>query len=174
MHVVITGEVDAAAVRQLADLLVRIGAPGVVAATGSRPWVRSFPCSRPGCPGAIGVPCWGRTGAHTERWAMADLVVSAVLLELPLGTNIRHGDAPGLDRLVDRAARRIGFASVAGRPADWSQGKHAGHLRNQEIIDIDRPRLLLAFNVGKSGTAGTNDMIRRALAASIPVFEVRR
>ena len=46
---------------------------------------------------------------------------------------------------------------------------NAGFDRNQEMIDSGKPELVIAF----PGNNGTRDMIRRAIAANIPVFEIR-
>lgn len=53
-------------------------------------------------------------------------------------------------------------------PADWSaHGRAAGPIRNQQMIDDGRPTLIVAFKGGR----GTEDMVRRARAAAIPVQE---
>jgi hypothetical protein len=78
-----------------------------------------------------------------------------------------HGAARGAD---SEAAR---WASVRGvpawpNPADWSQGKAGGILRNQQMLTDTSPTHVVAFPGGR----GTADMVRRARAANIPVIEV--
>lgn len=53
-------------------------------------------------------------------------------------------------------------------PADWDRyGKAAGPIRNQQMLDESEPTKVFAFPGGR----GTADMVRRARAAGIPVFE---
>jgi YspA, cpYpsA-related SLOG family len=55
-------------------------------------------------------------------------------------------------------------------PADWSKhGKAAGPIRNQQMLDESRPRLVVAFPGGR----GTADMVRRAKAAGVRVREIK-
>lgn len=51
--------------------------------------------------------------------------------------------------------------------AQWELGLKAGPIRNQRMIDEGRPDHVIAF---KGGT-GTADMVRRAVKASVPVWE---
>ncbi|WP_435109780.1 SLOG family protein [Nocardiopsis synnemataformans] len=103
---------------------------------------------------------------------------------------LRHGCAQGADTLAAREAERLGWR-VEPYPADWKgpcapgcppdhrkprkngPGTYcplAGHRRNQEMVAA-RPRLdlVLAFNLGTSGTA---DMMRRAKRAGIEVIPI--
>lgn len=80
-------------------------------------------------------------------------------------TVIIHGGAPGADTLAGRWA---GVNGVACRVvfADWDlHGKKAGPIRNQQMLDDYFPEAVLAF----PGGTGTADMVRRALAAGLPV-----
>jgi hypothetical protein len=53
--------------------------------------------------------------------------------------------------------------------ADWErQGKAAGPIRNQRMIDEGKPDIVIAFPGGR----GTADMVRRAKAAGIEVREI--
>lgn len=52
--------------------------------------------------------------------------------------------------------------------AQWAKhGKSAGPIRNQRMIDIGKPDLVVAVWDGKS--RGTRDMIERAVKAHVPV-----
>lgn len=54
-------------------------------------------------------------------------------------------------------------------PADWRKhGRAAGPIRNQRMIDVHAPGLVVAF----PGGAGTADMVRRAHVARIDVIDV--
>ena len=73
-------------------------------------------------------------------------------------TEIISGGARGADSLAIQyaKARRIPYREY---PANWKKhGRKAGVLRNQEMLDSERPRLVIAFPGGK----GTADMVRRA------------
>jgi hypothetical protein len=48
------------------------------------------------------------------------------------------------------------------------QGKAAGPIRNQRMIDEGKPDLVIAFPGGR----GTADMVSRAKKAGIPVQEI--
>jgi hypothetical protein len=81
-----------------------------------------------------------------------------------------HGQCRGADMTADKIARGRGWW-VATCPADWSKGRRAGHIRNEEMpetFDID---LVLAFPTESS--KGTRDMIGIAEALGIPcvIFE---
>jgi hypothetical protein len=83
-------------------------------------------------------------------------------------TALIHGQAQGADQLAFLWASQKGL-TVTGFPAEWSKfGPSAGPRRNQEMLDIGKPDLVVAFPGGK----GTKDMVRRATRAGIPVIEV--
>jgi hypothetical protein len=53
-------------------------------------------------------------------------------------------------------------------PAEWDLlGYAAGPIRNQEMLDVGKPDLVLAFPGGR----GTADMVRRARKAGVEVIE---
>lgn len=74
---------------------------------------------------------------------------------------------------VDLAAKAYaqshpGRYSYRGFPADWpTRGKAAGPIRNQQIADYADLFLIIRKREGKSN--GTDDMIKRALAARKPM-----
>lgn len=78
-----------------------------------------------------------------------------------------QGGANGADKL----ARMWAYSrkcEMENYPADWDKhGKAAGPIRNQQMIDEGKPTKVFAF----AGGRGTADMVRRAKAAGIPVFE---
>jgi hypothetical protein len=56
-------------------------------------------------------------------------------------------------------------------PAEWDKhGNAAGPIRNRQMLDT-KPDLVVAFSEHPI-TRGTNDMIRRAKAAGIPVWVI--
>lgn len=79
-----------------------------------------------------------------------------------------HGAARG----ADEGGRLWGVSlgtDVLGFPADWeTHGRAAGPIRNQQMIELGKPDLVIAFPGGR----GTANMVRQAEAACIPVIRV--
>lgn len=94
--------------------------------------------------------------------------IAAVVDALPPGTVVVSGAAPGADRLAAQLARARGLEVVAIR-ADWRRGRHAGMLRNVEVIaQADQ---VIAFWDGRS--PGTKNAIRLARQARKPLRVIR-
>jgi len=91
--------------------------------------------------------------------------VQTYIANLPKDTTVISGGAPGVDRIAEMAARRLGLKVVI-YPAQWDvYGKMAGIIRNAQIVtECDR---LVAFwdNVSR----GTRDSIDKARKAGKPV-----
>ena len=80
-----------------------------------------------------------------------------------------HGDAPGADSIADEWAEFREIATAV-YPADWDRyGKRAGPIRNALMLDEEQPDVVLAF----PGGTGTDNMIRLARQAGVPVHEVQ-
>lgn len=94
--------------------------------------------------------------------------IENVIAELDRDTIIVHGAARGADTLADQAALLFGLLRRP-YPADWGKyGRGAGPIRNQQLLDEQEVARVIAFRMpGES--KGTDDMIRRARAAGIPV-----
>lgn len=105
--------------------------------------------------------CGSRT--WTDRRA-----IGLIVCDLDRDTIIVHGGAQGADMLADQAAVLWGLARRV-YPADWqTHGRAAGPIRNQQMLDAEQPNRVIAFRMpGES--RGTDDMIRRARKAGIPV-----
>lgn len=104
------------------------------------------------------------TGGRNYRDAAR---VAEVLSKLPI-TRLSQGGARGADTLAILWAIRnqIEFRTYV---AAWAkEGKAAGHLRNQRMLDAELPDLVVAFPGGR----GTADCVRRAKAMGIEVLEV--
>lgn len=81
-----------------------------------------------------------------------------------------HGAAMGADRLAGRWAEWKGLPvqSYPITSLDWQRWGHAaGPIRNERMLVEGRPALVVAF----AGSAGTQDMVRRALAAGVEVVK---
>lgn len=78
-----------------------------------------------------------------------------------------QGGASGADARAREWARYHDIPCVTFE-ADWrTHGKAAGPIRNQRMIDEGKPDMVLAFPGGR----GTADMVRRAMAAKIPLTQ---
>ncbi len=89
-------------------------------------------------------------------------------LEAYKGAVVIHGAARGADTLAEEWALKHG-KGVHRFPANWQRdGKAAGPIRNQAMLDKGRPDMVIAFPGGR----GTADMVRRAKAAGLKVIEV--
>lgn len=83
---------------------------------------------------------------------------------------IIHGGAPGADTMAGSWATLNGL-STSVFPAKWAEdGKAAGPRRNQRMLEVGKPDMVVAFQGGR----GTADMVRRARAAGLRVEEIRR
>lgn len=104
--------------------------------------------------------CGGRKYWNKEK-------VRGVLDTLLKSTAIKsvvHGAATGVDSLAGEWARKNNITEERF-PADWKQGKKAGPIRNQQMIDTN-PDLVIAFPGGK----GTEDLVMRAWSKGITVL----
>lgn len=74
-----------------------------------------------------------------------------------------HGAARGLDSIAASVGKELGF-SIEDHPADWKKyGRSAGHIRNQEMVDLGAD-IFLAFPLGES--RGTRSCMERAKKSS--------
>jgi hypothetical protein len=80
------------------------------------------------------------------------------------------GGAPGADTLsIDYAV--CAWCESKEYPADWdTHGLRAGPIRNQEMLDKEDVKLVVAFPMPKS--KGTWDMVRRARKAGVEVIVI--
>lgn len=93
-----------------------------------------------------------------------------------------EGGARGADRMAGEWAEAWLRSPAEGYsvehlhfPADWKRyGKGAGPKRNQQMLDEGEPDLVIAFHANIAASRGTADMVRRALAADVPVRVVEK
>jgi YspA, cpYpsA-related SLOG family len=111
------------------------------------------------------------TGSRTLRESDYETVRAAIAkaaADLGPGVVVVHGNALGADRLADRAARALGLRTEP-HSARWrTEGKAAGPLRNQRMVDLGADVCIAFLAVGREN-AGTKDCMRRAEATGIPV-----
>lgn len=98
--------------------------------------------------------CGGRTYANYDHVKAVLYTVHSIYTI----TQIIHGAARGADTLAGRWARENKIP-VRQHPADWNKyGKRAGFIRNQFMLDKEKPHMVVGF----PGGTGTADMMRRA------------
>jgi hypothetical protein len=104
--------------------------------------------------------------AWTDYDAIRDAIEKAAA-DLGGGAVVVHGNAQGADRLADRAARSLGLRTEP-HSARWrTEGRAAGPLRNQRMVDLGAD-VCLVFIVSGLEIVGTKDCWRRADTAGIP------
>jgi hypothetical protein len=105
--------------------------------------------------------CGGRNFNNpTALYAVLDRLHA----EQPI-TRIVHGAASGADSLGEIWGMMRGVFA-AGYKAQWdAYGKGAGFIRNQEMLDVEKPDLVVACPGGN----GTADMVRRATKAGVKI-----
>lgn len=90
-------------------------------------------------------------------------------IKLGLDVVIVHGSCPtGADAMAQRWCEANGV-DFERHPADWSQGKKAGPLRNQAMVDLGAD---VCYAFPKDSSRGTRDCMKRASKAGIPVVDV--
>lgn len=118
------------------------------------------------------IVCGSRSWSDWDLFAfsMRFALTKMQYIELARGQNpdritVVHGACPsGADAMAARYCSTRPRLLEEPHPADWSQGKAAGPIRNSLMASAGA-RLCLAFWDGKS--AGTLDMIRRATECGI-------
>jgi len=88
-------------------------------------------------------------------------------------TLLIEGGCRGADLLAKEAVFRSGMPiPVQEFKADWSEGKRAGPLRNQKMLDEGKPDVVLAFHNDINNSRGTKDMLSRAQKQGYKTFLV--
>ena len=108
--------------------------------------------------------CGGR------KFEDGELLTMTLDLYKPSMALLIQGGASGADNLANRWALDNGIVSVTFH-APWpGLGKAAGPIRNQTMLDVAKPDLVLAF----PGGTGTRDLCKRAKGMGIDTREVLR
>jgi ABC-type sugar transport system substrate-binding protein len=106
-----------------------------------------------------------------RNWTCSDLArrVVARLVARHGEVDIVQGAADGVDRAFVEAAYDAG-CGVCSYPADWQKhGKKGGPIRNAAMVDAGAD-FVIAVHRSLAWSRGTGDLVRRALAAGIPVY----
>lgn len=105
-------------------------------------------------------------GRDFDNYPLASCALNLLRTKHPIAVII-HGAARGADTLAARWAMQHGIKAEP-YPADWdTHGKGAGHIRNAIMLAQGKPHAVVAF----PGGTGTKDMLIRALAAGLPIWE---
>jgi hypothetical protein len=92
-----------------------------------------------------------------------------ILCGVPKDSIIIHGAARGVDSTAGMVARWLGL-KVEEYPADWKRdGKMAGPIRNQLMLD-QNPDIVIAVHDDPLLGRGTRDMVDRANRKRVPTF----
>ena len=85
------------------------------------------------------------------------------------------GGAKGADRCAyEWGMCRIWEENNLEFPANWEkQGKRAGYIRNQQMLDEGKPDVVFAFR-SEGESRGTDMMIELASKAGVPVYVVTK
>lgn len=106
------------------------------------------------------------TGSHTRgTYAFVERVLNMEHRIQPF-ERLVAGGADFIDTLAAQWAQAH-KVSYAVEFAQWKYGLQAGPQRNERMLKLYRPYLILAFN----GDTGTHDMMARAREAGIKVQE---
>lgn len=81
---------------------------------------------------------------------------------------VMHGGATGADQIASDWCHHAGVVENVYEAYWAAQGKSAGPLRNQRMLEQGSPTVVIACPGGR----GTADMVRRARARSVPVVGI--
>ena len=111
--------------------------------------------------------CGGRDFTDQQ---MFDGAMSQLIELRGCPARIVEGGAQGADKLAAQWGDRMAIP-VAELRADWkAYGKGAGSIRNQKMLDEQKPTTVVAVPGGN----GTADMVKRARKAQLDVIEIKR
>jgi hypothetical protein len=108
--------------------------------------------------------------AGASEWTDAE-AITRELANLPPGTTVIHGDAPGADALAGAAAARLGFRvePMAKNREDFARYKRGAWKGLNERMLASEAVLVLAFHADLARSRGTKHLVELARAAGIEV-----
>ena len=102
-------------------------------------------------------------------WTNEPRIALEIERRISEGMVVITGGAKGVDSIASKIATAWRLDQILFS-AEWGKyGRVAGPIRNQQMLDEGKPTLVLAFQYKDRKTPGTQDMIRRARKAGIPV-----
>jgi hypothetical protein len=100
-------------------------------------------------------------------------LIEEFIVTLPEGSIIIHGNCRGADKISGYLGRQHGYHVIAVS-AKWEKyGNAAGPIRNQEMLDLYKPELVVAFHNDIEHSKGTRNMVEKARRAGIEVKIIR-
>lgn len=111
-----------------------------------------------------------RYWTEQEHFDYIDMVLTGIvtqyLLSSPIAKSIDvcliHGDCVGVDKQAAKVAEKLGL-DIKSYPADWKKyGKGAGIIRNQRMLDLEEPDIVIAFHNNLAKSKGTKHMVNYA------------
>jgi len=112
----------------------------------------------------------------SRDWKNYNSVLDVVkgLIENYKDIEIVQGECSGADEMARRAAIECEIP-FHGYPAQWKKhGNAAGPIRNQQMIDCEKPDMCIAFHPYLSKSKGTKDMVEKAKAAEIKTYVIEK
>lgn len=107
----------------------------------------------------------------SRNWKNSE-IISRELSKISGARKVIHGGCKGADEISGTIAACLGI-EVACFPAKWDlYGRAAGPKRNQQMLDEGKPDIVLAFHNDIEKSKGTQDMVKRARKAGVPVFVI--
>lgn len=104
-------------------------------------------------------------GRDFNQYTTAFKALSALPFEV---TKVVNGGARGADKISSRWAKDNSI-ELAEYPAEWNKhGRAAGPIRNSEMLKLES----IDYVVALPGGRGTEDMIKKAKSAGIPVVRI--
>lgn len=100
------------------------------------------------------------------------LMDAALKDHVPYDATLVNGGCRGADKLAEKLLARRARFNVVTYEADWkTHGQAAGPIRNRQMLDEEKPELVLAFYKAGAGNMGTKNMVALAKAAGVRVVE---
>ena len=104
-----------------------------------------------------------------RNWVGSEAIYRELSKYCPRTTTIVHGAARGADTIADEVAAELGMVRIYYM-AKWAEyGRAAGPIRNQQMLDEEKPDKVLAFHANLDQSKGTKHMVKIAQEAGIPV-----
>ena len=107
----------------------------------------------------------------SRQWTNSSVIYKALKYhqEADKISTIVEGEAAGADLMARQVALHLGI-NVIGVPALWKEyGKSAGVMRNTMMLEMAKPKLIIAFHNDLRESKGTRHMVLISLKLDIPV-----
>ena len=107
-----------------------------------------------------------------REWDDYDMMKSVLLRYAESNPIIVHGACRGADLMADKIAFLNGWERHP-HPALWHKyHRAAGAIRNRQMLDTEKPDLVIAFHKNFAASKGTKDMVAYAEKKKVRVIRV--